>query len=108
MPQSDTENLWAERLQRFEKTTMTVAQFCSAEGVSQPSFYYWKRKLKSAQTQKPLTPARFMPVAFQALSPACSTPPEHAKATIQLPGGVRICIEVPTDKETAANGSAKS
>ena len=47
MTRSETANLWMERLQRFKQAQMTVAQYCAAEGVSQPSFYNWKRKLRS-------------------------------------------------------------
>jgi hypothetical protein len=46
MPRAETVTLWMERLQRFKQSQMTVAQFCAAESVSQPSFYNWKRKLR--------------------------------------------------------------
>jgi hypothetical protein len=36
---------WAQRLARFGSSGMTVLDFCSAEGVVQQSFYYWRRKL---------------------------------------------------------------
>jgi len=36
---------WTERLARFEQSGQTVAQFCRQEGVSQPSFYQWRKKL---------------------------------------------------------------
>ena len=36
---------WTRRLKRFRSSGMTVARFCRSEGVSQPSFYQWKRKL---------------------------------------------------------------
>lgn len=36
---------WSDRLERFAESGQTVAQFCQAEGVSQPSFYQWKKKL---------------------------------------------------------------
>jgi len=36
---------WSDRLDRFENSGQTVTQFCLAEGVSQPSFYQWKKKL---------------------------------------------------------------
>ena len=35
MPRAETVTLWMERLQRFEQSQMTVAQFCAAESVSQ-------------------------------------------------------------------------
>ena len=37
---------WTGRLLLFHKSDVTVAQFCQGEGVSQPSFYYWKSKLR--------------------------------------------------------------
>jgi hypothetical protein len=39
--------LWRERLARFAGSGQSVAAFCSAERVSVPSFYEWKRKLAS-------------------------------------------------------------
>jgi len=36
---------WSDRLSRFENSVKTVAEFCLAEGVSQPSFYQWKKRL---------------------------------------------------------------
>ena len=36
---------WSERLSRFGESGQTVAEFCRAECVSQPSFYQWKKKL---------------------------------------------------------------
>jgi len=40
MPGTDTANLWAQRLRRFDQADMTVAKFCDSEGVSQPSFFH--------------------------------------------------------------------
>ena len=37
---------WTGRLRRFEQSNQTVARFCQDEGVSQPSFYSWKKKLR--------------------------------------------------------------
>ena len=36
---------WSDRLERFESSGQTVTQFCVSEGVSQPSFYQWKKKI---------------------------------------------------------------
>jgi len=40
--------LWSERLARFRRSSQSVAAFCQSEAISQPSFYYWKKKLASA------------------------------------------------------------
>ena len=39
---------WTARLGRFGNSGQTVTQFCKSEGVSQPSFYQWKKKLNGA------------------------------------------------------------
>ena len=36
---------WSDRLERFANSGQTVTQFCVAEGVSQPSFYQWRKKV---------------------------------------------------------------
>ncbi|HZL28529.1 MAG TPA: hypothetical protein VFC39_18545, partial [Acidobacteriaceae bacterium] len=37
---------WQERLARFQRSGTSIAQFCRDEGVSPPSFYIWRRKLR--------------------------------------------------------------
>lgn len=49
---------WTERLQRFEESQQTVAEFCQAEGVSEASFYQWKRRLGRASRNKTLPAPR--------------------------------------------------
>jgi len=38
---------WTDRLERYQKSGQTVAGFCQKEGISTPSFYYWKKKAAS-------------------------------------------------------------
>ena len=53
------EPYWRMVLARWRRSGLSVRAFCQAEGVSQPSFYGWRRKLeradhnKSADHQKP-------------------------------------------------------
>ena len=107
MAQAETFRRWQERLRRFDQSQTTVAQFCADEGISQASYYHWKRKLRDPATQ--ITPisiddaARFVPVALQATPnsfrevPRTTTHSPRATATIDLPGGIRIHVEVPTE-----------
>ena len=37
---------WQERLARFHRSGTSIAQFCYDEGISTPSFYVWRRKLR--------------------------------------------------------------
>ena len=86
---------WSERFQRFAKSSQTVADFCRAEGVVQPSFYYWKRRLtgSSQRRQSVKGGGRSAPAAHPSASfrSVVITPPaDGASVKIQLPGGVVI------------------
>jgi len=96
MSKPETAKLWTERLQRFNLASTTVAAFCAAEGVSQPSYYYWRRKLRGSQPKTAGPPAAFLPVALASQEEQPDNPP-GALATIELPGGIRIRVEVPAE-----------
>ena len=40
--------VWRQRLERFAGWTGTVAEFCRREGVAQPTFYQWRKRLGPA------------------------------------------------------------
>lgn len=76
---------WRRRLRRYEKTEMTAAAFCEAEGVSTASLYQWRRKLAREATELAEAPsgsAGFTPVRIVA-SPAMAA---------HLPGGTKLEI----------------
>jgi hypothetical protein len=92
---------WKQRLRRYKRTELTVAEFCRLEGISVPSLYQWQRKLAVTAASKPreLMRAAFPseasglnpPAAFRAIevSPELSS----GLAMIRLPSGV--VIELP-------------
>ena len=38
---------WREILQRQAGSEMSVRRFCAAEGISEPSFYAWRKRLRT-------------------------------------------------------------
>jgi len=76
---------WRKRLQRFSSTDLGVAKFCTDEGVSVPSFYYWRRKLgqKASGQRSVARRGAFRPVAV--------IPMVHT-VSIQLAGGTRLDV----------------
>lgn len=82
-------SLWRERLKRSEQSGLSVARFCQAEGVSQPSFYQWKKKLVvPANSSGDLQVARRKFRAVEVSSPAMST--SGSATIIRLARGVEI------------------
>ena len=67
-----TTQLWNERMQRFARSGLRTAAFCEREGVSQPSFYAWRRPLREGSP-------RFLPVHV--------VPPAAAPVEVVLPSG---------------------
>jgi transposase len=49
---------WRPVLARWRRSGLSVRAFCRAEGISEPSFYVWRRKLDQADHKKPA----FLPV----------------------------------------------
>ena len=75
---------WRRRLRRFHKSRQSIAVFCRQEGVSAPSFYVWRKRLREADPQRPTaeSPAGFRPVR---LVPA-------AGVSVRLPGGTEFVV----------------
>ena len=81
---------WTDRLKQFEQSNVSVARFCQAEGVSQSSFYQWKRKLEKPNDSngKSAKTARQEFLAVDVVPPATSLPVRAT--TIRLGRGVEI------------------
>jgi hypothetical protein len=82
--------VWRERLRRYERAEMTVAEFCQREGVSVASFYQWRKRLAEASAgrrQMRSTPRQRPEAApaFQQVMLAGSD-----VVAIELPSGVRM------------------
>lgn len=113
MSRSQTALRWADRLQRFPHCGLSVARFCEAEGVSVSSFYHWRRKWLGQTTQKAKSdPAiAFLPVRLTQRDNPEPLPENHARSdaltTIDLPGGVRICVKVHFDGQPQPTGATQ-
>ena len=91
---SGAEAEWVERLARFQGSDLTVAEFCRREGVSNPSFYQWRKRLGKRNRRSRgvgqaeggtagADPAnRFLPVNVSGVT----------TAEIELPDGIRIRV----------------
>jgi transposase len=66
------ESYWRQVLARWRRSGLSVRAFCRAEGVNEPQFYWWRRKLDQAEPKEPA----FVPVHVvteQAGEPASRT-----------------------------------
>lgn len=65
---------WRLVISRWRRSGLSVREFCRSEGVSEPSFYVWRRKLEApkAETSRGSDGPAFLPVQVVAdtLAPA--------------------------------------
>lgn len=47
------ETYWRQVLAQWQQSGLSVRAFCRAEGVNEPQFYWWRRKLGQAEPGKP-------------------------------------------------------
>jgi hypothetical protein len=47
----DQEQLWRMAIETWQASGLSVRQFCTAEGLSEPSFYSWRKKLTGGSVQ---------------------------------------------------------
>ena len=83
---------WTERLERYENSEQTVAEFCQEEGVAVSSFYRWKNQFANelgGSYAKPTTrqPSESAPASFQAVE---FLPAAASVTTIRFPNGIEI------------------
>lgn len=82
------QQVWQQRLQRFEQGELTVTAFCQAEGVSVASFQQWRRNLghrpvaRRCARQTSTRRQAFLPVEIVGT----------AAIEIHLPNGVRLTV----------------
>lgn len=81
--------LWRARLQRFEQSQLTVAEFCEVESVSTASFYQWRRKFERPLSRKQ-DAGGFIAVELRSTSQA---------VRLSLPGGATL--ELPEELKPA-------
>ena len=78
---------WAMLIQECNKSGLTKREFCQQRGISEKSYYYWLRKLRSqmAETAVPqlveLEPAPFQDDMLQI---------QYRGAALKLPAGVDL------------------
>src|SRR4051794_39769298 len=84
-PDPALEDLWRQRLQRFERSGLSALAFCADEGVSTATFYAWRLRLRQPPDLRPAGPdgaadgdARLVPVRLLSVAPV----------EVVLPGGL--------------------
>ena len=76
----EREKFWREQVRRQAASRLSVRRFCEEKGLSEPSFYAWRRTL--AQRDQAIQVPEFVPVM---LAPHIAS--SSSRITIELRGG---------------------
>ena len=74
---------WRERIDAQQRSGLSVQQFCKEQGLNNPSFYSWRKRLRQQ------TPVRFALIETGGVPH--SAPSEHCLELV-LPAGERVRI----------------
>ena len=87
----DQEQFWRMAIETWQASGLSVRQFCTNEGLSEPSFYAWRKKLAGGSVQdekdKP-EPSAFIEVAIPRSNSAAVELLMTSGNTLRIPAGV--------------------
>jgi len=83
---------WERRIERQRRSRLSIAEFCSQEGVSRAAFYAWRRRLRGADSVGPQS-TQFVPVELQTSGIAAGG------VRVELPGGAVLILPADTSVE---------
>jgi len=70
---TDQRQFWQMVLETFKSSGLSVRQFCKQEGLSEPSFYSWRKRLSPPQEPDPgkgqMQPDQFIQISMPAAKP---------------------------------------
>jgi len=87
------ELVWRDRLAKFGRSNLTVKQFCRQEGVSDPTFYQWRKRLTKQEGQKVKAVPASRGKRAEASNPFVPVSVPNATFTeVEFPNGVRVRV----------------
>jgi hypothetical protein len=84
-----TQQKWTDLIRQHEQSGAAVKVFCQDRGVSEPSFYSWRKRLSTNR-----------PVRFALVEGSGSAVKDHAPIELILASGDRLRITPGTDATT--------
>jgi hypothetical protein len=91
------ERTWRQRLQQQSTSGLSIAAFCTREGVSSASFHAWKRRLTVRSLPGRPEPPVFVPLHLVPEAPGGRPAPSPVE--LDLPHQVRLRFADPPEPE---------
>ena len=81
------ERQWRERMDQCQASGLSIREFCVRNGLSEPTFYFWKRELRirdQASSKASLAQLKFVPVTV--------LPSVTLSVEVRCPSGHVVCL----------------
>lgn len=91
---------WREIIERQPTSGLNITQFCAQAGVSQNSFYVWKRRLRLRVSRERKTRAKSSLLVPVQLIPDVPSPATRQPIEVAWPSGLVLRIPTPCDAPT--------
>ena len=85
----ERERFWRELVEGQQRSGVSIRQWCHRRGVSEPSFYFWRRELAHRGAGPQIVPVEVSP----------SSPISNADLEIELPGPVIVRVRAGCDAQ---------
>ena len=94
---TDQQQFWQMAIETWQSSGLSIRQFCKQEGLSEPSFYLWRKKLTQVDESDADKEAVCQPEPFIQVS----LPTEkHGGLELVLSSGNTLRISSPADTQT--------
>jgi hypothetical protein len=94
------ESFWRDVFKQFACSGQSIRRFCAQRGLSEPSFYVWRRTLARRDVISPPTVRHSAAPAFLPIQLAGQ---QSGRIEIVLGGGRRVRLSGPVDRATLAD-----
>jgi hypothetical protein len=92
---------WQRRLDRFESSGLTIAQFCRNEGIPVHTFYYWGKRLgrrsRRSRRSDSRTPSEKARDSVSSDKDAAALGGRHSRPLVHFTWGSKLRITVPAE-----------
>jgi hypothetical protein len=85
----DQEQFWRMAIETWQASGLSVRQFCKQEGLPEPTFYSWRKKLTGCDTEsEDQNTSSFIEVAMPRGNPSAVELLMTSGNTLRIPAGV--------------------
>jgi hypothetical protein len=94
------EQRWRQRLAQWRRSGLTIRRFCERRGLSEPSFYAWRRELLRRDARRSAAAAPTDPSATPFIPVQVVPSPTPSPLELVLPGGRILRVAPGFDTDT--------